>query len=192
MLMHHAPQSVRCAVRVAFALACALLLFSIEVVTKTGQSWASTDGSPPRGLVVVRGVKIKPQDERALYLQALNNPLISGVGFQIKWRDIEPVRGKPDWSKLDELFSAAESSKKWVQLCIYPGFFTPAWALEGVKSEKFAVQYGPDAGKVLRLPMPWDRVYLNRWFTFLKQVSNRYGKSPAFKVYRGVNQVRVF
>jgi len=40
MLMHHAPQSVRCAVRVAFALAGALLLFSIEVVTKTGQSWA--------------------------------------------------------------------------------------------------------------------------------------------------------
>ncbi|MGD0401120.1 MAG: hypothetical protein ABSC04_19695 [Syntrophobacteraceae bacterium] len=182
MLMHHAPQSVRCAVRVAFALAGALLLFSIEVVTKTGQSWASTDGSPPRGLVVVRGVKIKPQDVPALYHRALNNPFISGVDCQIKWSDIEPVQGKPDWSKLDELFTAAESSEKWVQLSIYPGFFAPAWALEGVESEKFAVQYGPDAGTVLRLPMPWDRVYLNRWFTFLKQISNRYGKSPAFKV----------
>ena len=30
--------------------------------------------------------------------------------------------------------------------------------------------------------MPWDMVYLNRWFAFLKQLSNRYGKSPAFRM----------
>jgi hypothetical protein len=30
--------------------------------------------------------------------------------------------------------------------------------------------------------MPWDRVYLTHWFAFLKQLSNRYGKSPAFRV----------
>ena len=79
-------------------------------------------------------------------------------------------------------FTAAESSNKWVQLCIYPGFFAPAWALKGVKSEKFPVLYGPDRGKVLRLPTPWNMVYLNRWFAFLKQLSDRYGKSPAFRI----------
>ena len=71
----------------------------------------------------------------------MNNPFISGVGFQIHWSDIELVEGKPDWSKLDELFAAAEKSKKWVQLCIYPGFFSPAWALEGIKTEKFPVAH---------------------------------------------------
>jgi hypothetical protein len=30
--------------------------------------------------------------------------------------------------------------------------------------------------------MPWDTVYLKRWFAFLKQVSDRYGKSPTFKM----------
>ena len=30
--------------------------------------------------------------------------------------------------------------------------------------------------------MPWDRVYLDRWFAFLKQLSERYGKSPAFRM----------
>jgi hypothetical protein len=30
--------------------------------------------------------------------------------------------------------------------------------------------------------MPWDRVYLNRWFAFIKELSDRYGKSPAFRV----------
>jgi hypothetical protein len=54
--------------------------------------------------------------------------------------------------------------------------------LEGAKTERFAIQYGPGAGTVERLPMPWDGVYLTHWFAFLKQLSDRYGKSPAFRV----------
>ncbi len=181
MLIHRVPRSVRLAVRIAFVAAGALLLFVTSAMAESGQSRASSDNTIPSGLVVVRHVKNSPQKDRALE-RALDNPLISGVGFQIEWRDIEPLQGKPNWSKLDELFTAAESSKKWVQLCIFPGFFAPAWALEGVKSEQSAIQYGPGKGTVMRLPMPWDRVYLNRWFAFLKQLSNRYGKSPAFKV----------
>jgi hypothetical protein len=142
----------------------------------------STDDSVPSGLVVVRHVNNSPQQDRALIEQALKNPFISGVGFQIHWSDIEPVQGKPDWSRLDELFAAAESSKKWVQLCIYPGFFAPPWALEGVKTEQFPVQYGPEKGTIMSLPMPWDSVYLAHWFAFLKQLSHRYGKSPAFRM----------
>jgi hypothetical protein len=30
--------------------------------------------------------------------------------------------------------------------------------------------------------MPWNTVYLNHWFAFLKQLSDRYGKSAAFRV----------
>ncbi len=30
--------------------------------------------------------------------------------------------------------------------------------------------------------MPWDRVYLDRWFAFVKQLGERYGNSPAFRV----------
>jgi hypothetical protein len=90
-------------------------------------------------------------------LRALDNPSISGAAFQIRWRDIEPVQGKPDWSKLDQLFAAAEKANKWVQLLIFPGFFSPPWALEGVKTEMFPIQYGPGKGAVERLPMLWDK-----------------------------------
>jgi hypothetical protein len=69
-----------------------------------------------------------------------------------------------------------------VQLLIFPGFFSPPWALEGAASEQFPIQYGPGKGTVERLPMPWDRQYLARWFAFLKQLSERYGRSPAFRV----------
>jgi hypothetical protein len=141
---------------------------------------ASSDDATPNGLAVV----LPPGEKgyKSGNLEALNNPFVSGVAVQINWRDIEPVQGKPDWSKLDALFAAAISSQKWVQLDIFPGFFSPAWALEGAKTDLFAIQYGPGHGTVTRLPMPWDRVYLDRWFAFVKQLSERYGKSPAFRM----------
>src|SRR5271157_863035 len=109
MLMHRAPRSVRLAVHIAFVSTGALLLFVTAAMAEPGQWRASSDNEIPSGLVVVRHVKNSPQKDRALE-RALNNPLISGVGFQIEWRDIEPLQGKPDWSKLDELFRIAESS----------------------------------------------------------------------------------
>jgi hypothetical protein len=136
-------------------------------------------GQAPSGLVVV--VEDKPQQDH-LDLDALKKPFLSGVALQIRWGDIERVEGKPDWSKLDQLFAAADSSKKWVQLLIFPGFFSPPWALEGVQTEQFAIPYGPGSGTVKALPMPWDKVYLNRWFAFVKRLSERYEASPAFRV----------
>jgi hypothetical protein len=46
----------------------------------------------------------------------------------------------------------------------------------------FPLQYGPGKGTLEKLPMPWDDVYLGRWFAFVKQLSQRYGNSPAFRV----------
>jgi hypothetical protein len=140
----------------------------------------STEGTIPSGIAVVM-----PPGEKgyhSLNLQALNNPFVSGVAVQINWRDIEPVQGKPDWSKLDELFAAAISAKKWVQLDIFPGFFSPEWALEGAKTDLFNIPYGPGSDTEAKLPMPWDRVYLNRWFAFVRQVGERYGGSLAFRM----------
>ena len=165
-------------------IAClALTLFLTQHSTAAGvqpaQPSTSTDQPVPSGLVVVIRNTLQ---SGSLDVQALNNPYISGLALQIHWSDIEPVEGKPDWSNLDALFAAAESSKKWVQLCIYPGFFTPAWALKGVQTDLFPIPYGPYIGKVESLPMPWDTVYLNRWFAFLKLLSDRYGMSSAFRV----------
>jgi len=143
----------------------------------------STKDATPSGLAVVLA---SGQDtgiyRRDQYLQALNNRFMSGVAVQINWRDIEPVQGKPDWSTLDDLLVAAESSNKWVQLLIFPGFFSPAWALEGVDTDEFPIPYGPGHGTPTALPMPWDRVYLGRWLAFVKRLSERYGGSPAFRM----------
>ncbi len=179
MLTCRRPRSARLVVHVALVLASPLWLFAAATTAECGQSWASTGNSAPNGLVVV--IENKPQENK-LNLEALNNPYISGVALQIHWSDLEPVEGKPDWSRLDQLFAAAESSKKWVQLLIFAGFFSPPWALHGVHTEMFPLQYGPGKGTVAPLPMPWDELYLNRWFAFVKRLSERYGNSPAFRV----------
>jgi hypothetical protein len=184
MSTYRAPRSIRLCIQVALVLASGLLLFPMAAMAEPGQLRASADDSVPSGLVVV--IKDKPRQNQRLDLRSVQNPYVRGVALQIHWGDIEPVQGKPDWSKLDELFAAAESSKKWVQLFIYAGFFAPSWALEGVQTDVFTIPYGPSEGQVQRLPMPWDRVYLSRWFAFLKELSDRYGKSPAFKIVAAV------
>jgi hypothetical protein len=141
---------------------------------------ASTDEMAPTGLVVL--FPSGEKNYRSMPLEVLHNSFMSGVAAQINWRDIEPVRGKPDWSKLDVLFAAAEASKKWVHLIMFPGFFSPPWALEGARTDLFKIQYGPGKGTVAKLPMPWDRVYLDRWFAFMKQLGARYSGSPAFRM----------
>jgi hypothetical protein len=134
----------------------------------------------PTGLAVV--LPTGDTRDQSLNLQALNNSFMSGVAVQVNWRDVEPMEGKFNWSRLDALFAAAESSNQWVRLSVFPGFFSPAWALEGAKTEMFEIQYGPGHGMPASLPMPWDRVYLGRWLAFAKQLAERYGNSPAFRV----------
>ena len=100
--------------------------------------------------------------------------------MQIHWSDIEPAAGKPNWARLDQLFAAAQVSHKWVHLLIFPGFWSPAWALQGAQKAKFVIQYGPGAGQSACLPMPWDPVYLGNWFAFVRLVAERYGNRPEF------------
>ncbi len=183
--------SLRSAVRVSLgicALASTILpayarprnLAEENVKLRETSPCGTTEDTIPSGIAVVLHPGVKGYQSGNLGV--LNNPFVSGVAVQINWRDIEPVQGKPDWSKLDALFAAATSSGKWVQLDIFPGFFSPEWALQGAKTDLFKIPYGPDHGTVAKLPMPWDRVYLSRWFAFVRQIGERYGRSPAFRL----------
>ena len=134
----------------------------------------------PNGPVVL--LPSGEKNYRSMKLQLLSNPSMSGVAVQVNWSDIEASEDKPDWSQLDALFAAAAASKKWVHLIMFPGFFSPQWALEGVQTDLFEIQYGPGKGTSAKLPMPWDRVYLGRWFAFMKLLSARYGGLPAFRM----------
>jgi hypothetical protein len=141
---------------------------------------ALTGNAVPNGLVAL--LPSGEKNYQSMNLQVVSNPYMSGVAVQVNWRDIEPSEGKPDWTRLDALFAAATTAKKWVHLIMFPGFFSPPWALEGVQTDLFEIQYGPGNGTAAKLPMPWDRVYLGRWFAFMKLLSARYGEMPAFRM----------
>jgi hypothetical protein len=112
--------------------------------------------------------------------RTFTNPNVAGLTFRTSWADIEPTKGNFVWAKLDTVFDNPEKNSKWVELVLIPGFGTPAWALQGVRTATFSVIYGPGKGDQLLLPLPWDQTYLNRWFAFLKAVSVRYQNRPSF------------
>jgi len=116
-------------------------------------------------------------------LNAYANPNTSGVTFRTSWADVEPEDGKFDFSKIETVFANAEKNGKWVELILIPGFGTPAWAMQGVQTVQFAIPYGPGSGTgTLRpLPVPWDSIYLSRWFTFVKVIGQRYAGRSSFR-----------
>ncbi|MFI5042868.1 MAG: beta-galactosidase, partial [Acidimicrobiales bacterium] len=111
-----------------------------------------------------------------------DNPSIAGVALRVNWVDVEPSRDQFSWQVIDRVFAQAAPSHKFVVLILVPGFGAPAWALQGVVTASFARQYGLGAGEEGQLPMPWDQLYLSRWFAFLQQVADRYGDNPAFRM----------
>ncbi len=189
MSMKRSSQSIKFAVAVALVLASGVLFPSAAMAAESpspGQGSVPTQPMEPVGVPVAPyrlvAVVIDDPTTKQLDLSPLDNPNISGVALQIHWADIEPTEGNPDWTKLDQLFNTAQAKGKWVHLLIFPGFFTPQWALNGVQTDQFPIQYGPGHGKVETLPMPWDKTYLQNWFAFLKLVADRYANNPALKL----------
>ena len=142
--------------------------------------------SAPAGIAVVNRMDAhrvgKPFDTSNPTLNAYANPNTSGVVFRTSWADVEPEERKFDFAKLDTVFANAEKNGKWVDLILIPGFGTPGWAMQGVQSATFAIQYGAGTGATLPLPVPWDQSYLFRWFTFLKAIADRYAGKPSFRM----------
>lgn len=160
--------------------------FTVSALTPTLYATNDTPAPPvlslatqPRGLTAVNETDTTRVgslfDDRTY-----SNPNIAGLTFRTSWADIEPAKGNFVWTKLDTVFDNAEKNGKWVELVLIPGFGTPAWALDGVQTATFSVIYGPGKGEQLLLPLPWDHIYLNRWFAFLKAISVRYQNRPSF------------
>jgi hypothetical protein len=142
-------------------------------------------GSPPVGLIAVQQwLYNQPNPPVAVRSEVFANPSINGVLFRANWSSVEPAEGQFNWRIIDDLFTAAAASDKFVVLSFVPGFATPSWALSGCTSATFDWQYGPkgEAGQPGALPMPWDPPYLSRWFAFLEQVADRYANNPQFRM----------
>jgi glycosyl hydrolase family 42 (putative beta-galactosidase) len=141
---------------------------------------ASGKSVRPVGLIAVQ--EYQPGQSSVFSNAVFENASIAGVAPRFNWKDLEPSANEFMWQALDGLFAQAAASRKFVALILVPGFGAPAWALQGVTTATFARQYGAGAGASGDLPMPWDQVYLSRWFAFLQDVADRYASNSQFRM----------
>ena len=134
---------------------------------------------PASGLKSTRGIFIVTGHNTAIDPATYTNPSVDGIVIRTYWSDVQPGPDQYDWSFIDSQIQAASASGKKVMLVVMPGAFTPTWAFQGVQSAQFVVDYGFIQGQTVTLPLPWDATYLNRWFTFVRVLGQRYDSNPA-------------
>lgn len=110
------------------------------------------------------------------------NPHISGVLLMANWKTLEPEEGKFQWANLDEAIQLARKHGRYYKLKIQPGTSTPNWVYgngAAVFETKGSNPYRKDTyRKTLRLPIPWDKVYLRKFGKLIRSVGERYATDP--------------
>lgn len=146
--------------------------------TFTTPAMTATSTSTAASLKTARGVFIVTAHNVAIQSATYTNSAVDGIVIRTFWSTVQPAPDRFDWSLIDSQIQAASASGKKVILVVLPGAFTPQWALQGVQSAQFVVDYGFMQGTTVTLPMPWDSTYLNRWFAFVHVLGQRYDSNP--------------
>jgi hypothetical protein len=128
---------------------------------------------------MTRGIFIVTAHNVAIQPATYTNPAVNGIVIRTFWSNVQPAPDRFDWSFIDSQVQAASARGKKVILVVLPGAFTPQWALQGVQSAQFVVDYGFMQGQTVTLPMPWDATYLNRWLAFVRALGERYDSNSA-------------
>jgi hypothetical protein len=124
--------------------------------------------------------------------EVLKNPNVDGVSPVVYWKDLEPGDGQFNWRHMDRLVASAEANGKKISLGVVPGFKSPDWIYAaGAASFSFLWDkpWGPPPCSTVRLPLPWDPVYMAKWQSFVRALGARYGRIPNVVMVRltGVN-----
>lgn len=116
------------------------------------------------------------------------NPHISCLFLKREWLDIEPTRGTYDWKSLDDAVAAARHKGRSYKLSFKPGTGTPDWVYskmaDGSPGAAAFVALGPNEHrkdtyqKPIRIPIPWDPVYLREFERFIRAAGERYAGDP--------------
>lgn len=111
------------------------------------------------------------------------NEYISGIFVATSWNRIEPEPGLYNWEFIDGVVLIAKKYNKMYKLMILPGIHTPEWVYrQGAQEFQtiFANYYNPDYGKEVKIPIPWDEIYLESFSRLIKKVGERYRNDQNF------------
>jgi len=154
------------------ALPIPLILAFLTVMPSQGQEKQERTAEQPGGVFSIRGTQPIEQLHEA---PELDSPSIGGLSARIAWSDLEPQPGRYDWSLLERVRDLTKAKKKWLMIRVTAGMLSPEWAyeLKGVRSVTFTNQDVRWLKEPARMPVPWDKAYLQAWETFLQSLGRK-------------------
>jgi hypothetical protein len=115
-------------------------------------------------------------------LPELNNPFISGISWRFRWKTIQPRDNEYSWELIDRAIEVSGKAGRKAMLRVIAGISTPEWLYQmDIKSFEFSNTdlANPKTYKDrLRMPIPWDEVYLTQWQEFIQAFGQRYNGNP--------------
>ena len=171
--------------KILIALLAAALLF--PNIGKTADLLAIE--APLSGIIWACGSEQRMGGDTEKWMEGINrnlqeNPYVSGILITAHWDIVNPEKGTYSWVNTDRLVALARKHNKTFKLKIQSGSTTPDWVYEmGAKEFKTKVmnKHRSTFGDTVRIPLPWDEIYLKEFKGFLGQVAVRYGKEENFK-----------
>ena len=140
---------------------------------------------PPR--TAAEPVKVfslqRPNADPRAELPELKDSQVYGVSWRFHWRTIEPAEGQYQWAPIDQALETTGRAGKKAMLRVTAGINSPEWVYQaGAKSIAFSnrdLHNSENFAKDLRMPVPWDDVFLAKWLRFVQALGARYQRHPS-------------
>jgi hypothetical protein len=135
----------------------------------------------PLGQVKIFSLQ-RPDQDPTQEPPELRSPWIYGLSWRFKWRTIEPHQGQYRWDLIDSALAVTGQSGKKAMLRITAGINSPDWVYQaGARPFAFRnldLAHPEHYPARLRMPIPWDDVYLAAWEAFIHTFGKRYNGHP--------------
>ena len=160
-----------------------LMAFSLILICSVMLIAAS---SQPVKIFALQRPDVSPE-QVAPQLSEVRDPLVYGLSWRFRWKTIEPQEGQYNWQPLDKALEITGNAGKKVILRMVAGIHTPDWVYQaGAKPFDFsntALARSEHYAEGLRMPVPWDEIYLAKWEAFIRAFGKRYtGNSHLYSV----------
>jgi hypothetical protein len=132
-------------------------------------------GCKEKGLGSLKGIYCLMPKDAAAEVKLIDIPYINGFAIRTGWQKIEAREGEFDWSYIDGWIDALNKTNKKLILCIVAGVATPDWVYYA-GAEDFEFIYKK---RFYKMPMPWDKIYLDKWCSFIRALGRRYNKEDS-------------
>lgn len=166
-----------------------LVIFTACCATSGGQISESsslrtrpgdTAQCPDTLLLPTTGLYVVTPLNRALDESVVAAPSLSGIAIRVGWSALQPSAQEPDFGLIDAQIALARKYNKKVSLSIEAGIETPEWVY-ALGARPLSLILDESAGERMcqrvRLPIPWDPVYLDSFKSLIRAVSRRYNRS---------------